>query len=415
MVSLKGVVQPAIAPSSVPGWVILGVTVLAQAALSVPNQGIPPLAPFLKEDLNLSRAQVGVIITAVMLGQLALSLVSGWLTDTVGVRKTLALACLMSGLGMAPMALGGGYGHVLVFALVASTGAGLGNPATSKAIVDWFPLRMRATAMGVKQTGVPLAGAIFAATLPAIALAAGWRTAALVLGGSALVATVVFYAVYRDAERPIRAASDLRSGLKAIRSVASNHNIVVTATLASVLVGVQFCLLTYIILYLRDTFDVPVVVGGVLLAVMQVSALVARIGMGLLSDRVLHGRRKVVLVGAGGCAALFLAALGLLPVGAPFLVVLVLTVLVGVAAIGWHAVYHTSVAESAGPGLIAPALGFASMFSAMGALVGPPAFGLIADGFGYRPAWFALAGVAALATIGYLLIMREVRQGVERP
>ena len=415
MASLKETVRSAVAPSSVPGWAILGVTVLAQAALSVPNQGIPPLAPFLKEDLNLSRAQVGVVITAVMLGQFTLSLLSGWLMDAVGVRKTLTLGCLVSGLGMMPMALGGGYGHVLVFALVASTGAGLGNPATSKAIVDWFPLRMRATAMGVKQTGVPLGGAVFAATLPAIALAAGWRTAALVLGGSALVATVVFYAVYRDAERPTRSASDVRSGLRAIRLVASNRNIVVTATLASVLVGVQFCLLTYIILYLRDTFDVPVVVGGVLLAVMQMSALVARIGLGLLSDRVLHGRRKVVLAGAGGGTAIFLVALGLLPVGAPFLMVLALTVLVGVAGIGWHPVYHTSVAESAAPGLIAPALGFASMFSAMGALVGPPAFGLIADGFGYRPAWFALAGAAALATLVFLLLMREVRQGVERP
>lgn len=32
------------------------------------------------------------------------------------------------------------------------------NPSTAKGVFDWFPQRRRATAMGAKQTGVPIGG-----------------------------------------------------------------------------------------------------------------------------------------------------------------------------------------------------------------------------------------------------------------
>lgn len=403
------ITSPVISPARPFPWAFLAMAALSQGALAVPNQGIPPLAPFFQEEMGLSRAQVGLVITSMMVGQFLFALVSGWLADVLGVRRTLALGCVVTGVGLLPLAFSGTYGHLLLLAFLASVGSGLGNPATSKAVVDWFPARTRATAMGVKQTGVPVVGALFAATLPALSVVAGWRSAAAVLAGSVLVATAVVYAVYRDAAPPERSSLDVKAGLKALRSVGANRNVWITALLATVLVGVQFSLVTYLILYLRDALSLPVVLGGAMLAVLQVSALVGRLTTGLVSDRLLHGRRKAVLGAAGGMSAVLLAIMGLLPAGAPLPAIVLLVVLTGGAAIGWHPIFHTMMAEVVEPSVVTTALSFGMMITAPGALSIPPLFGLVADAFGYRPAWVALAGLVAVSTALFLAFMREAR------
>lgn len=404
-----GVPGPVLAPAHTFRWGILAVTVLGQAALAAPNQGLPPLVPFIQENLGLNRAQVGLIITAVMLGQIVFSLVSGWLTDVLGVRRALTLGALVAGVGLLLLPLSSAYGHVLLLVFFSSIGPGLGGPATSKAILDWFSLRSRATAMGIKQMGVPLGGAVFAATLPALALAADWRTAAAALAGSALASTAVFFAVYRDAAPRAGPPPSLVVGMKVFRTVAANRDLWMTVLLGGVLVGVQFSLLGYLILYLRDTLAVPVLVGGAMLAVLQVSALLGRIATGLVSDRVLQGRRKAVLGAAGGASAVLLALMGVLPAGAPIPAIILLVVLLGGTALAWHPIYHTIMAENARPSEVATALGFGTMITSHGALLGPPLFGVVADAFGYRPAWLALSGLVAVGTAVFLALMRESR------
>ena len=52
--------------------------------------------------------------------------------------------------------------QTFVTALLAFFAAGVGSafptPAGSKAVMGWFPLAQRGTAMGIRQTGIPLGG-----------------------------------------------------------------------------------------------------------------------------------------------------------------------------------------------------------------------------------------------------------------
>src|SRR5262249_59986496 len=65
------------------------------------------------------------------------------------------------------------------------------GPSGGKAVLLWFPRRIRGLAMGIRQTGVPLAGVFAAPALPLLAAALGWRgalgiMAALSAAGAAL-------------------------------------------------------------------------------------------------------------------------------------------------------------------------------------------------------------------------------------
>ena len=71
----------------------------------------------------------------------------------------------------------------------------------------------------------------------------------------------------------------------------------------------------------------------------------------------------------------------------------------GFANIGWNGVYMTLVAESAPSGRIGRVSGRALRVVFAGAVVVPPALGLVADRAGWRAAWLGACALAALAAL----------------
>src|SRR6059058_37435 len=84
-------------------WAVLAAGVFAQAALSAVQQGLPAIAPVLRDELGLSLTQVGVVLASVSWGITALLLVWGWLADRAGERIVVSV-----GLGGGALALAAG-------------------------------------------------------------------------------------------------------------------------------------------------------------------------------------------------------------------------------------------------------------------------------------------------------------------
>ena len=88
--------------------------------------------------------------------------------------------------------------------MFAGMGYGVINPATAKAIMYWFSAKGRATAIGIKQSGVTIGGALAAALLPTLALALTWRTSLALLGAVILAVAVLCYLFYRRSGQDLR-------------------------------------------------------------------------------------------------------------------------------------------------------------------------------------------------------------------
>src|SRR5919108_546559 len=134
-------------------WPILALVTAAHGLGALSVLAVAPLAPFLLEALHVSRAQVGWFLPAVYLGGVLMWRPAGWLTDRLGVRATLGLGQLVIGVGVILAALGANLAACLVCLVFAGFGFSVLNPATGKAVVEWFPPRRRRVAMGIKQTG----------------------------------------------------------------------------------------------------------------------------------------------------------------------------------------------------------------------------------------------------------------------
>src|SRR5213078_2228497 len=70
-------------------WAILGLITVSHVIGAMAQYGINTLAPFYKDELGLSRAQVGLFFSAFYLAMAGFSFGTGWLSDRFGVRRTM--------------------------------------------------------------------------------------------------------------------------------------------------------------------------------------------------------------------------------------------------------------------------------------------------------------------------------------
>ena len=87
---------------------ILAVMTLSHTVASFCNLSIPPLTPFLRDELNLTHAQVGMLMSFFYIGVVSASILFGWISDLLGERQALIL-----GLAYAGPILDGGPFHSL--------------------------------------------------------------------------------------------------------------------------------------------------------------------------------------------------------------------------------------------------------------------------------------------------------------
>lgn len=393
-------------------WAALGITTISAATTAALATAVGPLAPLLQADFQVSRAEIGLVTSAMFLASALSAPIAGRTADRIGERRVLMVSSLIAGVGAVALAQVPVFWMFLGVCLLIGLGSGMQNPAGSAAIMRWFPQRQRGVAMGLRQTGVPIGGILSATVWAWVAAAQGWR-AAYVLGGAVtLVAAAILFGAYFD---PAQQKGQSRTVPRSFREIFRDRQLWWLALIFNCQVVVQFAATTYLVLFLNEGQGVPYVVGTSLFAFLNVIALGARIGWGLLSDRVFGGRRRPVLLLI--IVLTIAATIGamVLPAPTPVWLAAVLAALLGVSAFAWTAIVGALTIETAGRESAGTAMAMLSMVGSPGQLVGPPLFGLIRDLTGtYQLAWLALVGVAliGLAAVGRI---REQSRPAEGP
>lgn len=394
-------------PANALHWRMLALAVLAQVAVSIIVQGGPTLAPFMQEDLGLSRGEVGLFNSATMGGSLAMMLVAGWVVDAKGERAALIGGNLIVGIFCLAMVTTQTFLSALLVIFMAGAGGAFPTPAGSKTVMGWFPPRQRGTAMGIRQTGIPVGGAIAAALFPAVALAAGWRSALAVGGILCFVAAAACWFGYQNPPAPSLehpAAQTLAPAPRARR------DIVMIGLAGGLLALGQFTLLTYLALYLKETQAVPLAVSASLLVAAQVAGAAGRILWGVWSDRIFGGRRKPALLVANGLAALGALVIGWLPAHTPLWVIAPLVVVYAFNTLGWHGNWVAFLVEIGGSARQGRTVSLGMSLMYPGIIILPPLFGWFVDHTHSWPgAWSLLSLVMLLGILVLLRVPERVR------
>lgn len=395
-------------------WVILGVLWITYVVVFLNRLSVGPLAPFFKEELGITSAKVGFVLSAGAFGYLLTQLPVGWLADKIGSRWPIAIGEIIAGIAMSAQIFSKSYSSLLVLMFVTGLGCGFLAPSTTQAVILWFPKKERATVMGLKQTAVNVGGIIGAATLPSVALVLGWRFGFLMLGIISVMIGILSLILYR--EPPLSMPSNKnevasKTAATPLLEILKNREIWFVAMAAFFLNWVEMAMIAHFVLFLTKSLLYSVVMAGGLLALAEVAGAVSRPLSGFVSDRIFGGRRKSIFMFFAIVAATMCLILGIFGLRLVWLIYPVVFFL-GVGAIGFGGVYLTLLSELGGRGGAGKAAGLGSTVAVFGSILGPPSFGHIVDISGsYQLAWLSLALMGTLCAV-LLIFVREDRRKI---
>jgi predicted MFS family arabinose efflux permease len=385
--------------------VILAIATIAQMGTAVIYLGVGVLAGFIQERFSLSGVQTGLLITAIGIVPLFALIPVGRFLDHHSERFIITGGALVLGGGIVVASFIESYLMLLAVFTVAGAGYATAQPGGSKVVAAWFPAHERGVAMGIRQTGLPLGGALAAAVLPWTAQRFGVDTALLVAAAASIGGGLAFFVLYRPA--PLGTDTAYRFG-RQLRSLVAAFEIRTAMWAGLVMVSAQFSLLSYFMLYLRDVHAVPLTRGAWLLFLAQMSGVVGRVVLARWSDRIRAGRLPAIRT-AIMATALGMFVLAALPVNAPLPFLFAAAAIIGFWTFGWYGPWVVHVAETADGRAVGLTLALTMTANQLGLVAAPPLFGLLLDitGSNYRPAWGAVGAVLVLGVF-------RVRAG-ERP
>lgn len=376
-------------------------------SVSLALSSIGPLAPFLQEAFQISRAQIGVLTSAQSVGSIAMATVSGSIVERFGIRSWIFLSQAAAGICAFFIACTSSFTLGMVFFLVMGFAFSFVNPATTKAIIIFFPHVRRGTAIAVKQCGVPAGALLAAALLPALAIFAGWEKSMLAVALIAVLGAAGGWLLYPDRDDHLFAVKAGKNGplgqhdfRKDFGRLLRNKDFLLTSVLQGVFNLGQFVIRAYLVLYLVEAVGCSVLFAGFTMAVMQLSGVVSRIIWGLIADFLFAGRRIPVLQIIGLVTVAGLVGLAFLDPAMPAWVIWLIVATAGAGSEGFPGTAILLRAELAGKDLAATSTGLGMAISFWGVLFGPPFFGFVVDTIhSYQFAWLTLAVITLAATV----------------
>jgi sugar phosphate permease len=376
-------------------WTILGAGVVAQAAFSALLLGLASITPAIQHRYGLSLAQVGVVLAAVNSGLVVTLLPWGILADRIGERTTIALG--LAGCGAATVGAGfaGSYGALVAWLALAGALGGCVQSASGRAVMSWFGPAERGLALGIRQTAVPLGGAIAAVLLPALVVGPGLRSAFLALAIGSGLGAAVGLVLLRDAP-----AGELEAEI--VRPLRDRRLWLLCGGSTLLLAG-QFAVIGFVVLFLHQHRGFSNGAAAGVLAAIQVLGGAARIGAGRLSDRLQE--RIVPLRWIGATLAVSLAVSAAL-VDASIWLLIPAFLVAGTLGLSWNGLSYTAAAERAGAARSGAAIGIQQTALAVGSIVFPIAFAAVVGAASWRLGFL----LVALCPFAGFLVLRPLAE-----
>jgi sugar phosphate permease len=353
----------------------------------------PAIAPVLLRQMGIDSAGIGAYIALAYIVAAISSVYAAAFIQRWGSIRTsqAALGCCAIGLlliasqdpflaAAGAIALGMGYGPI--------------TPASSEILARTTPADRYALVFSLKQTGVPLGGAVAGLAAAPLAAHLGTSSSLVFMAILCVLAAMLGQSLRRqlDDNRDPTAPWPTRAGfMMPIHMVLSHAGLRVLALCSLVFSAVQMCLSSYLVTYLNASLRWTLVAAGAGLAVAQSGGVVGRILWGAVADMTGKTMATLRALGAAMAASSILMVM-LRPSTSPALV-LTLVCVFGCTAIGWNGVYLAAVARQAPRGTAGTATAGCLFFTYIGVVVSAPLFGVFSTALGNMGVGFALLAV----------------------
>lgn len=394
-------------------WVVAGLVVIG-AAGPMGRYGMTSFFPFISEDLGWSRSLIGSGQSLALWLYAAFVLLSGWMCDHLGGRKTFLIGGFISLVGWllvstmrTPWQLYLYYGLIMAVAVSMTHAVPLNATATK-----WFR-RRAGLATGIVSAAFGLGMAVVIPTMVSVAAWIGWRQTSVLSGIIfGLLIMAVAYFVIRDTPESMGLNPDGdetgavgKPGDRLRRDSVSSKAALKTSAFWLLFASYAISnlplqgILAHLVVWGVDV-GMPQAAAGALVAAMSLPSIATKVGGGWLGDRL--GKKRVIILFQVICSALFLWAWAYIKNGSDLTVFSILFGFMYAAPIALFAPYLGELYGRANIGFL---FGVLTMGMGLVAGSGPLVFGSIYDRFGSY-GWASLLSVLCyvIASVAVALV-----------
>jgi predicted MFS family arabinose efflux permease len=354
------------------------------------------VTPLIRDSLGVGPSAAGLVVSVMFGTAVVASLPVGVVLDRTDSRHAIAVAVgglVLAGVWGWQAATSGAFLSLLASRVLGGAAYTVVWNAGIDVVGRAFEAERRATAVGVFTASGPIGFAVGQGTSPIIADVLGWPWVFPVFATSALVGLALFWPTSRGRGR---ASGTDPPSREEFRAVITDRTVWVVGGIAFLAYSVFLFVNSWAPSYLTEELAMSLALGGLLTALFPAVGVLSRISGGLVSDRLLGGRRRPVLL---------LSFLVATPAVAGFTTLGAVPVLIGALLVGGFAIQlglglvFAYVRELVDPAVAATAVAFLTSVGLAGAFVAPIAGGALVGTVGYGTA-FAAAGVLCLLGAG---------------
>ncbi|HEY2843911.1 MAG TPA: MFS transporter, partial [Bryobacteraceae bacterium] len=156
-------------------WRIAVLLSLAIAVSYLDRQTLPVAIKAIGRDIPLSNQQFSYLQSGFLLSYAFMYAGGGKLTDMLGTRRGFALIMVFWSLACLSHGLARNFAMLAASRFLLGMGEGGGFPAATRAVAEWFPVKERATAMGIINAGTAVGAVVAPPLIAVVLLVASWR------------------------------------------------------------------------------------------------------------------------------------------------------------------------------------------------------------------------------------------------
>lgn len=377
-------------------YTVLFAMLACQASVALAAFTLPVVAPAAAATLGVPASLVGYYTTVMLVGAMVSTMVAAGFVRRYGALRVSQVTVILAALGLLALPLAALVPAIALPLLVVSAvfigfAYGPPNPASSHLLARVTPAHLRGRIFSIKQTSIPIGGALCGFVLPLLTERFGWQGGALAAAAACLLLTVALQPLRRkmDADRSPRAPL-LAGGLVASLGLVLRHRgLRRLAFTAGVFAMMQFCYLSLFVTFAVHRTGLSLVAVGAALSGGLTVSVFARMLWGWAADRFAP---RFVLAGLGlGMSGAALAAVAMSSAW-PYAAVVGLAVAFGSTATAWQGVYLAEVAREAPADKVADATSGGMAVTFFCALIGPGAFSALNEATGYDATGFIVVG-----------------------
>jgi ACS family D-galactonate transporter-like MFS transporter len=181
-------------------WLIIWLAFIGLSINYLDRSSLSVALPFMGKDFELTATQQGLIFAAFFWAYDFCQLAAGWYVDKVGPRRSFSLAAVWWSVFTMVTAAASGFWSLFAARFLLGVGESPAPSTAAKVVATWFPVRERAFATSIWDSGSRVGAVIALPIVTLIVAVTSWHSVFIIIGVAGLIWAAVWWKTYRSPE-----------------------------------------------------------------------------------------------------------------------------------------------------------------------------------------------------------------------